>query len=130
MRAAIITGREDVGELHNKKLRENARTLRKSMTKEERHLWYDFLKELPIVVHRQKIIGNFIVYFYIAEAKLVIELDGSQHFEDAGLQKDAERDGFLRSHGLTILRYANSDVNKNFQSVCQDVWNHLYFEKQ
>ena len=118
-----------MGELHNKKLRGNARTLRKNMTKEERHLWYDFLKELPIMVHRQKIIGNYIVDFYIAEAKIVIELDGSQHFEDGGLQKDAERDEILHSHGLTILRYANSDVNHNFQAVCQDIWNHVFAVK-
>ena len=62
---------------YNKKLTENAKALRKNMTKEERHLWYDFLKNLPIMIHRQKVIGNYIVDFYIAEAKLVIELDGS-----------------------------------------------------
>ena len=115
-----------MGQLHNKKLRDNARTLRKSMTKEERHLWYDFLKDLPIMVHRQKIIGNYIVDFYIAEAKLVIELDGSQHFEEEGQQMDAQRDLFLQSQGLTVLRYANSDVNKNFKGVCQDIWNHIF----
>ena len=115
-----------MGQLHNKKLRDNARTLRKSMTKEERHLWYDFLKDLPIMVHRQKIIGNYIVDFYIAEAKLVIELDGSQHFEEEGQKMDESRDAFLKSQGLTILRYANSDINQNFQGVCQDIWNHIF----
>ena len=64
----------------NTKLTTNAKELRKSMTKEERHLWYDFLKQLPITVHRQKPLGNYIVDFYIASAKLVIELDGSQHY--------------------------------------------------
>ena len=59
----------------------NARRLRKNMTKEERHLWYDFLRGLPVMVHRQKVIGKYIVDFYIAEANLVIELDGSQHYE-------------------------------------------------
>ena len=117
-----------MGELHNKSLRGNARTLRKNMTKEERHLWYDFLKELPVMVHRQKIIGNYIVDFYIAEYKIVIELDGTQHFENEGLKKDAVRDAFLQSQGLSILRYANSDVNKNFRGVCQDIWNHLFSE--
>ena len=115
-----------MGQLHNKKLRDNARTLRKSMTKEERHLWYDFLKDLPIMVHRQKIIGNYIVDFYIAEAKLVIELDGSQHFEEEWQKKDESRDAFLKSQGLTILRYANSHINQNFQGVCQDIWNHIF----
>ena len=95
------------------------------MTKEERHLWYDFLKTLPMMVHRQKVIGNYIVDFYIAEAKLVIELDGSQHFEAEGQQTDAVRDEYLRSLGLTVLRYANSDVNRNFNGVCEDIWNRL-----
>ena len=99
---------------YNKKLASNAKTLRKNMTKEERHLWYDFLKALPMMVHRQKVIGNYIVDFYIAEAKAVIELDGSQHYDTQGQQADAVRDAYLRSLGLTILRYANSDVNQNF----------------
>ena len=113
---------------NNSKLTANAKSLRKSMTKEERHLWYDFLKDLPIIVHRQKVIHHYIVDFYIAEAKLVIELDGSQHFENEGRQKDTERDVFLQFQGLTVLRYANSDVNKNFQGVCQDIWNRLFTE--
>ena len=114
--------------LHNAKLTENAKILRKNMTKEERHLWYDFLKQLPVTVHRQKAIGNYIVDFYIAEAKLVIELDGSQHFEEDGIKRDEARNGYLQAQGLTILRYANSDVNQNFQGVCQDIWQHLFGE--
>lgn len=110
---------------HNQKLTGNAKILRKNMTKEERHLWYDFLKTLPIMVHRQKVIGNYIVDFYIAEAKLVIELDGTQHFEAGGQQADAVRDEYLRSLGLMVLRYANSDVNRNFDGVCEDIWNRL-----
>lgn len=78
------------------------------------------------MVHRQKIIGNYIVDFYIAEAKLVIELDGTQHFENEGQKKDTERDAFLQSQGLTVLRYANSDVNRNFRGVCQDIWDHIF----
>ena len=68
---------------HNRKLGQNAKSLRRNQTKEERHLWYDFLKSLPVMVHRQKVIGPYIVDFYIAAAKLVIELDGSQHFDAA-----------------------------------------------
>ena len=98
------------------------------MTKEERHLWYDFLKQLPVTVHRQKTIGNYIVDFYIAEAKLVIELDGSQHFEEEGQKMDEVRDVFLKSQGLTVLRYANSHINQNFQGVCQNIWEHLFGE--
>ena len=96
------------------------------MTKEERHLWYDFLKEFPVMVHRQKVIGSYIVDFYIAEKKLVIELDGSQHYSEEGKAYDAERDAFLNAQGLTVLRYANSDVNTQFEAVCRDIWNHAF----
>ena len=110
---------------HNPKLTPNAKTLRKNMTKEERHLWYDFLRGLPVMVHRQKVIGPYIVDFYIVKAKLVIELDGSQHYEEAGLEADKIRDAYMQSLGLQVLRYANSDVNRNFRGVCQDILNHL-----
>ncbi len=106
-------------------LSENARKLRKDMTKEERRLWYDFLKGLPVTVHRQKVIGRYIVDFYIAAYRIVVELDGSQHFQELGLSADFERDSYLSSLGLTVLRYANSDIHKNFQGVCQDILNHL-----
>ncbi len=95
------------------------------MTKEERHLWYDFLKSLPLTVHRQKVLGKFIVDFYIASAKLVIELDGSQHYEDAHLLRDGQRDSYLQSIGCTVLRYSNGDVNQRFSSVCEDIMTHL-----
>ena len=95
------------------------------MTKEERHLWYDCLKQLPVTVHRQKVLGSYIVDFYIASAKLVIELDGSQHYEAAGQIADSNRDAYLRSLGLTVLRYSNADVNDNFSGVCQDILRYL-----
>ena len=100
--------------------------MRKNMTREERHLWYDFLKEFPVMVHRQKVIGSYIVDFYIAEKKLVIELDGSQHYSEEGKAYDTERDAFLNAQGLTVLRYANSDVNTQFEAVCRDIWNHTF----
>ena len=109
----------------NPKLSGNARNLRKHMTKEERHLWYDFLKPLPTMVHRQKVIGNYIVDFYIADAKLVIELDGSQHYTKEGQNSDYHRDAYLHSLGLTVLRYSNADVNLRFHSVCEDILNRL-----
>ena len=109
----------------NQKLTANARALRKNMTKEERHLWYDFLKGLPVMVHRQKVIGNYIVDFYIAGAKIVIELDGSQHYELEGKQADQLRDAYLSSVGMIVLRYSNADVNQRFQSVCEDIWSKL-----
>ena len=114
-----------MNEAHNPKLSANARTLRKNMTKEDRHLWYDFLKTLPVMVHRQKVIGSYIVDFYIAEAKLVIELDGWQHYEEAGHKKDQCRDAYLQSLGLTVLRYSNADINYRFESVCTDILQHL-----
>ena len=110
---------------YSKKLAGNAKTLRKNMTKEERHLWYDFLRSLPVMVHRQKVIGNYIVDFYIASARLVIELDGSQHYGAEGLCADESRDAYLKSLGLTVLRYSNADVNCRFQAVCEDIWSRL-----
>ena len=110
---------------YNPKLTSNARGLRKNMTKEERHLWYDFLRELPVMVHRQKVIGPYIVDFYIAQAQLVIELDGSQHYGDPGMEADRARDGYLRSLGLTVLRYSNADINQRFQGVCEHILQHL-----
>ena len=92
--------------------------LRKNMTKEERHLWYDFLRSYPIRFLRQKVIDNYIVDFYCSKAKLVVELDGSQHFEETGMAADRERDEYLESLGLKILRFSNSDVDKNFYEVC------------
>ena len=110
---------------YNSKLIPNASKLRKDMTKEERHLWYDCLKQLPVTVHRQKVIGRYIVDFYIASAKIVIELDGSQHYEAEGKVKDEERDHYLRSVGYKVLRYSNADINQRFKSVCEDIYKHL-----
>lgn len=109
----------------NPKLTAFAKDLRKNMTRQERHLWYDFLKTLPMTVHRQKAIGPYIVDFYIAGKKLVIELDGSQHYSIPGKQADAVRDGYLREQGLTVLRYSNSDVDRDFPGVCGDILAHL-----
>ena len=95
------------------------------MTKEECRLWYDFLKKLPATFNRQKVIGKYIVDFYCAKAKLVIELDGSQHFEDGGLASDKIRDAYLKEKGLTVLRYSNYDVNTNFEGVCADIKKHI-----
>ena len=110
---------------NNSKLTGNAKTLRKNMTKEERHLWYDFLKNLPITINRQKVIGNYIVDFYIASSKIVIELDGSQHYEDSGIENDTKRDEFLYSLGIRVLRYSNLDINQRFESVCEDILNEI-----
>ena len=103
---------------HNKNIVSNAKELRKNMTKEERHLWYDFLRNYPVKVLRQKIIGDYIVDFYCDKAKLVVELDGSQHYMVTGEAKDIERDNFLNSLNLKVLRFSNADINKHFYEVC------------
>ena len=110
---------------NNSKLTSNAKSLRKNMTKEERHLWYDFFKTLPVTVNRQKVIGNYIVDFYIASFKLVVELDGSQHYEDKGTENDIKRDAFLNSLGIKVLRYSNLDINQRFENVCEDILNEI-----
>ena len=96
-----------------------ARKLRKEMTKEECHLWYDFLRDYPVRFSRQKILGNYIADFYSAKAQIVIELDGSQHFDDENILKDAERTEFLEKYGIKVIRILNSEVNSNFRGVCR-----------
>ena len=104
---------------YNKQLVLLAKQLRKEMTKEERHLWYDYLRSYPIHFSRQKVLGKFIADFYCAEAKLVIELDGSQHYEDRNAEKDAERTAFLQGYGLKVIRIPNNEVSRNFRGVCE-----------
>jgi len=104
---------------HNKTLTDKARILRKNMTKEEKHLWYDFLRNYPLRFLKQKVIDNYIVDFYCHEAKLIIELDGSQHYEEKGLLKDKIRKEKLESRNLTIIRIPNNEINRNFDGVCE-----------
>lgn len=98
-----------------------ARHLRKEMTKEERRLWYDYLRTYPVRIVRQKVLGKYIVDFYCAKAKLVIELDGSQHYEGQNPQKDEERTTFLQGYGVTVFRIPNNEVNENFRGVCEGI---------
>ena len=95
------------------------------MTTEEKHLWYDLLKKLPMTVNRQKNIGDYIVDLYIAQKRIVIEIDGSQHEMEEKMVSDKERDKELKKIGITVLRYSNSDINKNFNTVSEDILNHL-----
>ena len=104
---------------HNAKLVPYARELRKNMTKEERHLWYDFLKSYPVRFSRQKVLGRYIADFYSAEAKLIIELDGSQHYEDQALEEDRKRTEYLEGYELHVIRIPNNEVMKNFVGVCE-----------
>ena len=89
------------------------------MTKEERHLWYDFLRSYPVRFLRQKVIENYIADFYCHEARLIIELDGSQHYEEKGLLKDKIRTEKIESRNLTVIRIPNNEVNNNFTGVCE-----------
>ena len=98
-----------------------AQKLRREMTKEERHLWYDFLAALPIHFRRQKVLGRYIVDFYCADARLVIELDGGQHYEDTAQRRDAVRDLWMKRQSLAVLRYSNADIEENFEGVCADI---------
>ena len=106
---------------YNKKLVGSAQSLRKNMTDEEKHLWYDFLSKLPISAKRQKNIANYIVDFYIPQAKIAIEVDGIGHTTKEKAEADAKRDADLAELGITVLRYRNIDVNKNFAAVAQSI---------
>ena len=95
-----------------------AQNLRKDMTRQERHLWYDFLRDLPFQVRRQKQFGDYIVDFYCNSAKLVIELDGMQHYDEKGVKSDNTRDAYLESLGLRVMRIGNHEIDTDFDNVC------------
>ena len=113
---------------NNPKLKKYAQRLRREMTKEERHLWYDFLKQREETVKRQHVIGPYIVDFYCAAAKLVIELDGSQHYEEP--ENDKIRDRWLLEQGLLVKRYSNADINQRFSYVCEDIYETIRTRKR
>lgn len=104
---------------YNKKNISLAKQLRKNATPQENHLWYDFLAKYPIRFQRQKAIGDFIVDFYCHKAKLVIEIDGSQHFCDSEIRKDEFRTEVLEEFDLRVIRFSNNQVNTNFRGVCE-----------
>jgi len=108
---------------HNKKIVPFAKDLRKNMTKEEKHLWYDFLRKYPLKFTRQKVLGKYIADFYCAKVNIVIELDGSQHYEDEGIVNDEKRTKYLEQYGIKIIRISNLDVLKNFEGVCMHIDN-------
>ena len=110
---------------YSRKLTPNSQELRKNMTPEEKHLWYDFLKLLPITVNRQKVFGRYIVDFYIHSAQIAIEIDGIQHHSSENQKKDEERDAYLSELGITVLRYDNETVRNNFVFVCEDILERL-----
>ena len=104
---------------------DHARQLRRNMTPWERKLWYTFLRKYPIHVYKQRPIGPYIVDFYCPSAKLVIELDGSQHYEAEAKGYDVLRTAYLEDEGIEVLRFANIDVDKNFTAVCEQIDNEI-----
>ncbi len=104
---------------HNTRLVPYAKDLRKNMTKEERHLWYDFLRNYPVRFQRQKVLGRYIADFYCAKAGIIIELDGSQHYDPEEKERDRERTNFLENYGLRVVRVPNNEVMENFAGVCE-----------
>ena len=115
--------------IHNKENVALARELRKNLTKEEKHLWYEYLKPyrqtFGIAFTKQKVIGNYIVDFYCPKANLAIELGGSQHYEEDALFYDAKRTEYLNRHGIVVLRYSNRDIHTRFKEVCDDIDYHV-----
>lgn len=114
-----------MGRNDNRNLLPRAKELRGNMTKEEKKLWYDFLKKQNPKFLRQKIIGNYIVDFYCAKLKLVIEVDGAQHYKADNRKYDAKRTEYLESLGLTVIRILNRDINRNFVGVCSGLSNFI-----
>ncbi len=106
---------------YNHKLLPNAKKLRKVMTPQERHLWYDFLQKYPIKVYKQRPIGKYIADFYCSKAKLVIELDGSQHYTDEAMDYDDNRTYVMNQFGIEVMRFSNYDVDRNFEGVCLEI---------
>ena len=105
----------------NNNLLSRAKALRKNMTPQERKLWYSFLRAYPVKFYKQRIIGPFIADFYCASAKLVIELDGWQHYETVGQDYDQKRDQYMKAQGLRVLRFSNREINEEFTAVCEAI---------
>lgn len=105
----------------NQNLKKYAQKLRKNQTKEEGLLWYCFLSKYPCRFRRQYIIGNYIADFYCHRAKLVLELDGSQHYEPLEMENDRKRTEYLESQGLKVLRFTNADIQQRFRGVCETI---------
>ena len=112
---------------HPENMRRRGQTLRKNMTKEERHLWYDFLKTYPVQFKRQYQIGPYYADFYCYQAQLIIELDGSQHCEPEMITRDHLRTAYLQGQGFYVLRFSNRDVMERFRSVCEAIDNTVHY---
>ena len=107
--------------IYRSDLRKKAQILRKNMTPQEKHLWYDFLRDYRPRFYRQKPMLTYILDFYCPTARIVVEIDGSQHFEEQAATYDDKRTQELRNIGLDILRYTNREINESFEGVCQSI---------
>ena len=105
----------------NNRLLNVARILRRNMTRQEKHLWYDFLRYYPVKIYKQRIVDNFIADFYCHSARIVVELDGSQHYTNQGKAHDDARTEILEKYGIYVLRFSNKDVDDNFEGVCYTI---------
>ena len=103
---------------YNKDINNLAKSLRKQMTRQERHLWYDFLRNYSVKLYRQRIIDNYVADFYCPAAKLVIELDGGQHYDDIMMVEDKQRTSIIKQYGVDVIRIPNNEVDSNFYNVC------------
>lgn len=101
------------------RVKQHARHLRKTMTREEGILWRCYLRKYPVRFYRQYAIGEYIADFYCRQAKLVIELDGLQHFMEAGQEHDPKRTGFMEKFGIQVLRFTNKEILSNLYGVCE-----------
>ncbi len=110
---------------YDKKLKSRADELRKNMTQQEWNLWYFYLRNHRLKWYRQRIIDRFIVDFYCHAAKLVIEIDGKQHYTEQGIAYDTERTQVLQGYALKVLRYTNQQLECKFQEVCWDIEKNL-----
>lgn len=106
---------------YNPALVERAKQLRKNMTPAEKKLWYQYLRDFKYRVLRQRPIDQFIVDFYCAHLRLVIEVDGDSHFSDNVKAYDMARSQILEGYGLNVLRFTNEQVLQNFEAVCASI---------
>lgn len=108
---------------YNSKLKNSARELRKNMTPQEKHIWYNFLRTYPVKFYRQRPIAEYIADFYCSKAKLVIEIDGSQHYTSDGIEYDKARTEIINMYGVKVIRFSNYEIDHNFDYVCKKIDN-------
>ena len=113
---------------YQRKLIQRAKQLRAAATPQENHLWYDYLRDYPIRFQRQKTIDCFIADFYCFEARLIVEIDGAQHYTSQGKAYDLERSTILDRYGLRIIRFSNEEVDHSFSLVCSTI-DHIVQER-